>query len=108
MKTYTTDDEKKSFYNSSEWRNIRQQALERDHYECLHCRDNGFVTVDSIREDGKPKQVKLNVDHIYPIEYYPEWALTLENTQTLCIYHHNLKEGRLFRKQEPKWNDEWW
>lgn len=81
-------------------------ALERDNYECQHCKAEGKVTVDSVKEKGKHKEVVLNVDHKYPIEYYPRLALTLDNLQTLCIFHHNVKEGRIFNRRKNKWADD--
>lgn len=112
---YRTERQKRGFYNSTAWKRLRQQALERDNYECQHCKEEGRVTVDSIKEQGKRKRIVLNVDHKYPIEKYPKLALVLDNLQTLCIYHHNLKEGRLaklerhqFKSKRKKWDDEWW
>lgn len=117
MTEYKTEEQKKSFYNSDAWRGLnglRIQALERDNYECQHCKEEGNVTIDSIKEEGKRKEIVLNVDHKYPIEFYPKLALVLDNLQTLCIYHHNLKEGRIAElkkyqfKKKNKWNDEKW
>lgn len=105
---YKTDEQKKAFYNSTAWKQLRLQALERDNYECQHCKEEGKVTVDSKKVEGKKKEVVLNVDHKYSIELYPSLALVLDNLQTLCIYHHNVKEGRIFKRKEPKWNDERW
>lgn len=109
MPEYKTYEQKRKFYLSKAWKDIRMVALERDNYECQDCKEQGKVTVDSIKEAGKPKEIKLNVDHIYPIEHYPKLALTLDNLQTLCIYHHNVKEGRIFKRKKNKWeDDEWW
>lgn len=111
MAEYKTEIQKKTFYNSSAWKELRQRALERDNYECQHCKEAGYVTVDSIREEGKHKKVVLNVDHKFGIETHPKLALWLDNLQTLCIYHHNVKEGRVFtgnNKKNNKWNDEKW
>lgn len=108
VKEYKTDEQKKSFYNSTAWKQLRVQALERDNYECQHCKEEGNVTVDSKKVEGKKKEVVLNVDHKYPIEFFPRLALMLDNLQTLCIYHHNVKEGRIFKRKQPKWDDERW
>lgn len=108
MAEYKTYEQKRSFYKSSAWEQLRQKALERDNHECQWCRKEGRVTVDSIKEEGKPKKIVLNVDHKYGIENYPQLALVLDNLETLCIYHHNVKEGRVFKPKEPKWNDERW
>ena len=112
MTDYSTPALRKSFYGSSAWQDMRQRALERDNFECVMCKAEGRATVDSIKEDGKPKRIVLNVDHKYPIEHYPKLALVLDNLQTLCIYHHNVKEGRVFKGQNRKsrkWeHDEKW
>ena len=101
-------EQKKRFYRSKSWLSLRQAALDRDNHECVHCKKEGKVTADSIKTPGERKEVKLNVDHIYPIEHYPKLALVLDNLQTLCVFHHNVKEGRVFEKKKSKWDDEWW
>ena len=113
---YSTEQDKKRFYRSKAWQDLRKEALIRDNYECQHCKVEGKATVDSTKVEGKRKQTVLNVDHKFPIEFYPKLALRLDNLQTLCIYHHNLKEGRIeklkqhqFKKtKKEKWNDEKW
>ncbi|HGS1028810.1 TPA: HNH endonuclease, partial [Streptococcus pneumoniae] len=74
----STREERNQFYNSSEWRTIRRQALKRDHYECVWCRDEGKVTTTN-----------LEVDHIKELELYPEFALDIDNLRTLCKACHN-------------------
>ena len=106
---FKNEKERKKFYKSKVWREFRLKALERDNYECVWCRQEGKVTMDSIKEEGKKKEVILNIDHIKPIEDYPELALELDNLQTLCIYHHNVKENRVFGRKVSKWDkDEKW
>lgn len=105
---YKTDQQKKAFYNSTAWKELRREALKKDNYECVHCKAEGKVTVDSKKVEGKKKEIVLNVDHKYPIEKYPKLALTLDNLQTLCVYHHNVKEGRIFKRKVSKWEDERW
>ena len=101
--------ERKKFYKSATWRDFRLKALTRDNWECVWCKEEGKTTVDSIKEEGKKKKIILNVDHIKPIEEHPELALVLDNLQTLCIYHHNVKEGRVFKREITKWDkDEKW
>lgn len=105
---YKTPEQKKKFYRSSAWQMKRQEALERDNYECQWCKKEGKVTVDSVKTPGQRKEIVLNVDHKYPIEHYPQLALVLDNLETLCVYHHNVKEGRIFKPKKPKWDDERW
>jgi gp54 protein len=78
------------FYASQAWRILREQALERDHYECVWCREEGKVTTEN-----------LEVDHIKELEFYPEFALELDNLRTLCKECHNKRHGRFqFRKSK--------
>lgn len=78
-------------------------------FECVECKSLGLVTPDSVRKQGERKKTVLNVDHKYGLKHYPKLALTLDNLQTLCIYHHNVKEGRVFKGKVNKWaHDERW
>jgi 5-methylcytosine-specific restriction enzyme A len=99
--TYTTKEDKRRFYNSGAWSRIRLEALARDRYECIWCRDKGRVTTK--------EHVTLEVDHILEIETHPEKALDLENLRVLCRKCHNLRHNRLqFRPQKKvnKWADD--
>ena len=88
----STREERNQFYNSSEWRALRKLVLERDHSECVWCKDEGKVT----REN-------LEVDHIKELEFYPEFALDLDNLRTLCKECHNKRHGRFqIRKSKKK------
>lgn len=68
----------KAFYKSRAWREVRWQALRRDHFQCVQCGD-----------------IAEEVDHI--IELTPEniddprIALSLENLQSLCHDCHTRK-----------------
>lgn len=99
----STREERREFYNSSEWRSLRRQALERDHYECVWCREEGKVTTEN-----------LEVDHIKELEFYPEFALNLDNLRTLCKECHNKRHNRFqFRKSQKMMDknfrtDEFW
>jgi 5-methylcytosine-specific restriction enzyme A len=108
---YKTQAQKKKFYNSSSWAGkygIRHQALKRDNYECQLCKAEGKVHVDSIKVEGERKSIQLNVHHIKEIEDYPDLALNLDNTQTLCLDHHNAIHRKGFKPRKPKWQDEKW
>lgn len=95
--------ENRKFYMRAKWRKTRQLALVRDHFECVHCKKEGKLTLN--------QQQSLEVDHIIPLEENPELAYELNNLQSLCKYHHNLKHGRFeFNKNNKriKFNDERW
>lgn len=99
----TTKDDRANFYGSSTWRKLRQMVLERDHYECQWCKDEGKVV--SIND------TILEVDHIKELEHYPELATDMDNLRTLCKDCHNKRHGRMnYRgaERKRKWQDEWW
>ena len=110
MAEYITEEQKKRFYKSGAWNNLRQQALARDNNECQQCKREGRVHVDSTKVDGERKSIELNVHHKYEIEHYPKLALVLDNLETLCLRCHNKKHGRVFgqRKANPWEGDERW
>lgn len=111
MEQYKTREEKRKFYDSKEWRNLRKKVLERDNYECQECKRNGYVSIDTYEysESAKRKKIKLVVDHIKELEHYPELALDIDNLETLCVTCHNVKHGRVFQPKENKWaHDERW
>ena len=81
----STREERNQFYNSSEWRTIRRQALKRDHYECVWCRDEGKVTTNN-----------LEVDHIKELEFYPEYALDIDNQR--CARHVIINDTIVLKK----------
>lgn len=111
MKEYKTLEQKKKFYNSAAWtgkNGIRHQALKRDNYECQECKKLGDIHLDSEKNEGERKSIELNVHHIKEVEDYPELALQLENTVTLCLYHHNVVHGRVPNDDKARWMDEKW
>lgn len=107
MAEYKTKEQKKKFYNSGAWRELRRKALERDNNECQRCKKLGLVHVDSVKKEDERKSIELNVHHIKEIEDYPELALNLDNLETLCLDHHNEIHGRI-NSRINKWNDERW
>lgn len=106
--TYRTPSAKKKFYGSKEWEYIRNERLKLDNFECQQCKREGRVTIDSKKEEGKKKEVVLNVHHKKEIETHPELALEIDNLETLCIPHHNMIHGKGFKPKKKKWNDEKW
>lgn len=97
MLDVTTKAARDQFYHSVSWRTLRQEALERDHYECLWCKAKGKVT-----------RKNLEVDHIKELKDYPELALAIENLRTLCKDCHNKRHERFFKEEKSYRNDEWW
>lgn len=109
-----TKEQRRSFYNSQDWRDKREYIKERDRYECQECKRQGKVSLD-IYEPNKNgrKKIKLVVHHIKELEFNPELALEDENLETLCVDCHNKIHDRHFTNwREPKKNkwadDEMW
>lgn len=106
MTEYKTREQKKKFYKSVEWQALRQQALERDNYECQECKRQGKVYTDHHDPD---KHKRLDVDHIKEIYTHPELSLDIDNLETLCIKCHNKKHNRfVLQLKIKKWGDEKW
>lgn len=109
MPEYKTKEQKRIFYKSGDWNKLRQAALVRDNYECQQCKREGRVHVDSIKVQGEKKSVELNVHHIRTIEEHPEYAMELDNLETLCLDCHNKAHERVFGEtKEKRWDDERW
>lgn len=95
--------EHRKFYMRAKWRKTREMVLRRDHFECIHCREEGKLTINQNKS--------LEVDHIKELDTHPELAYELTNLQTLCKYHHNKKHGRFEHNKNSKskiHNDECW
>lgn len=69
---------RKSFYQSWEWRKLRMQTLLRYGHRCQSCGANK----DDITIYGAP--IRLVVDHILPLGKNWEFRLDPDNVQVLC------------------------
>lgn len=111
MKQYKTKQQKRKFYDSGEWKSIREQVKKRDNYECQECKRNGRVQTDTneYSEGAKRKKIQLVVHHIKELEHHPELALEIDNLETVCVDCHNKEHSRTFKKKINKWeHDEKW
>ncbi len=70
--------EHNKFYDSPEWKHKRAEILERDHFECVHCRAHGRYTRAVI------------VHHVQHLEYAPELALSDTYTDGRGAVHRQL------------------
>nr|DAR84995.1 MAG TPA: HNH endonuclease [Caudoviricetes sp.] len=50
----------------------------------------------------------LEVDHIKELEFYPEFALDIDNLRTLCKACHNKRHDRFDKNDRNFRKDEWW
>lgn len=111
MNEYKTLEQKRKFYDSGDWKRLRERVKRRDNYECQECKRNGFVSIDTneYSESAKRKKIQLVVHHIKELECYPELALDIDNLETICVQCHNAEHGRTFETVENKWkSDEKW
>jgi len=111
MPEYRTREQKRKFYDSKSWKQIREEVKKRDNHECQECKRQGKVFLDTneYSESAKRKKIQLVVDHIKELEEYPDLALEMDNLQTLCVNCHNKKHGRYFRRfvwKKNKWADD--
>lgn len=86
------------FYKSREWRDLREDALRRDNYEC-----------QKHKARGKYHRAEC-VHHIKEVKPFPHLALTLSNLMSLCNVCHNEihdRVGQRYRKDrfvnEERW-----
>lgn len=100
---YENYKQRKQFYNSKSWKDVRQYVLKRANYECEWCAAEGKVTTD-----------KLEVDHIEELHIRPDLKLEPDNLRVLCKSCHNKRHqrfqygGNMFKAKENKWEDEKW
>ncbi|NEY20511.1 HNH endonuclease [Bacillus ginsengihumi] len=78
------------FYKWSGWRKKRQEALERDNYECQEC-----------KREGKYSRAQ-NVHHLKEVKDRPDLALTLDNLESVCIQCHNKIHDKRLKKDKRK------
>lgn len=87
----------KAFYNSSLWIQVRDEALERDNYECQKCKAKGLYNKAQC------------VHHKKHVRKHPELALTLGNTVSLCNSCHDEEHPeKLKHKPKQQLNIEKW
>lgn len=74
------------FRKTRQWRNKREQIVQRDKHLCQVCLRNQYNTQRQYNFDN------LEVHHIVPIK--DNWNKRLDDTNliTLCRYHHELAE----------------
>lgn len=111
MQEYKTDEQKRKFYDSREWKQLREERKRLDNYECQECKRNGLVSIDTneYSETAGRKKIQLVVHHVQELEQRPDLALEIDNLETLCVNCHNRIHGRGFEPKVNKWaHDERW
>lgn len=108
MQEYKSIEQKRKFYDSGDWKQLRAEVKKRDNNECQECKRNGLVRIDDanqLNDDGTRKKIQLVVHHIKELEDHPDLALDINNLETLCVDCHNRIHGRVFSKPN-KWRDD--
>lgn len=67
------------FYHSKEWKEMRKMVFKRDYHLCQYCKSRGVVKQGSV------------VDHILPVERFPEKMRDIHNMVTCCNSCHYWK-----------------
>ena len=71
--------EQNKFYHSKQWCEMRAMVVKRDYHLCQYCKTRGRLTEGNI------------VDHVLPVERYPEHMKDLDNMVTCCGRCHYWK-----------------
>lgn len=115
-------DEVEKFYQTDDWRELKESVLEAFHNECQECLKHGVVkTFDiCIDKDGKERRAKLQVHHVNELRDRPDLALSrwytdargqrLPNLIPLCKTCHNIVHEKFIKwaKKDKFVNEERW
>lgn len=108
------DKQVKAIYNSSAWKNKRNEILKRDCYECIDCRERLEKAHENrVRLHGDDAKIRPanEVHHKKELKEYPELAFDNDNLISLCTKCHNIRHGRnpkRFVKRKPPISEERW
>ncbi len=69
-------------YKNSKWMQLRERVMRRDKYMCRNCRRFGRMREATV------------IHHVYPCEFYPEYAHDINNLIALCGKCHNAMHDR--------------
>lgn len=74
----------KQFYNSNEWKVLKEKKLQDEQYRCERC-----------------KKLAVEVHHSKPIQTDEGWELRLDyyNLEALCVDCHNYRHSRFQRRK---------
>ena len=89
------DPKYKQFYNSNEWKTLREKKLQDEEYQCEKCNSKG------------KRKLATEVHHKKYIQTDEGWELRLDydNLEALCIDCHNHRHSR-FQKRKVVRDDE--
>ncbi|WP_062105876.1 HNH endonuclease [Gluconobacter albidus] len=84
------------------WRKVSEAIRHATPY-CEDCMDEGTVTT--------AEDMRLDVDHIIPIEVDPSKKYDADNLRVRCIRHHSIKtcsENNHWNNRELRKPKQWW
>lgn len=79
------------------WKTKREEILERDHYECAHCKERlRKASEKGIILYGEESKIRraTEVHHVKEMKKFPELWLEDDNLISLCTQCHNIVHGR--------------
>lgn len=79
------------FYASKEWQHLADDARTAQHNECQRCKEEGWYGPCDI------------VHHKKYVKQHPELALSLENLECLCRFHHEEEHKESKFINEERW-----
>lgn len=79
------------FYKSWGWQQRRLDILERDNYECQHCKEEGRVTTGE----------RLIVHHKKELKDFPNLMFEEDNLITVCFSCHEKIHERGMGRESP-------
>lgn len=96
------------FYHSKYWKNLKEEILRADHYECQRCKEEGRLT---LLNDGSPvhhvNEVKKAPHLALSKYYYDKNGIKQRQLISLCFDCHNIIHDR-FNKSNKFMNEERW
>lgn len=118
IKVLIQEDKLWKFYKSIEWRSVKSEVLQSNHYECAICKQRGKITRYDVDKDGKKKLIST-VHHNQFVRNHPELAISKYyyyegkryiNLIPVCKSCHNQlhPEKNKSKKKESFVNKELW
>ena len=114
-------DEVEKFYQTDDWKELKEDVLDYFHNECQGCLKHGKLTTsERYIEDGKERTAKLHVHHVNELRDRPDLALSRwytdetgqrqANLIPLCKTCHNIVHEKLIKwaKKDKFVNEERW
>lgn len=100
----------KEFYNSKEWRLLKEKKLEKEQYKCERCKEICINCKQGLSSKTNfdcykckhNRTVAMEVHHKEPIQTMEGWNLRLDynNLEALCTDCHNFRHKRFQKRKK--------